>query len=73
MSGQFKKKKNINRRKREVSLSNNSDSSNLELPDPDKILAEVTFVSPKGTTYQILKTNEKDLYETEKAKKESDS
>lgn len=33
------------------------------LPDPGLIVAKRTFVSPKGTRYEVLRTNEKDAYE----------
>jgi len=34
-----------------------------DLPDPGSIIKEVPFTSPKGNTYRIIVTNEKDPYE----------
>lgn len=39
-------------------------TNKLILPDPDTVLAEVSFVSPKGTKFQIIKTNQRDEYES---------
>jgi hypothetical protein len=33
------------------------------LPDPEEIVAERSFVSPKGKRYRVLRTNERDAYE----------
>jgi hypothetical protein len=33
------------------------------LPDPEEIVAEHSFVSPKGKRYRVLRTNERDAYE----------
>jgi hypothetical protein len=33
------------------------------MPAHDSIIAEVTFTSPKGKTYRIIKTKEKDAYD----------
>jgi hypothetical protein len=43
------------------------------LPDPEEIVAERSFVSPKGKRYRVLRTNERDAYENDnglKRKKE---
>ena len=37
------------------------------LPDPKEIVAERSFVSPKGTRYRILRTDERDAYENDEA------
>jgi|1186.fasta_scaffold355065_2 hypothetical protein len=37
------------------------------LPDPGSIVGKRTFVSPKGTRYEVLRTNEKDAYEGDEA------
>lgn len=42
-----------------------------ELPDPDSIVEKVTFVSPKGEKYQIIKTDELDEYEEPATEAES--
>ena len=34
-----------------------------DLPDPDTIITEVPFTSPKGNTYRILVTNQTDEYD----------
>ena len=34
------------------------------LPKPDSVVAEVPFTSPGGRTYRILRTTERDAYET---------
>jgi hypothetical protein len=34
-----------------------------DLPDPESIVAEVPFTSPKGNTYRIIITDEMDLYD----------
>ncbi len=34
-----------------------------DLPDPESIIAEVPFTSPKGNTYRIIVTDEKDPYD----------
>ena len=34
-----------------------------DLPDPDSIVAEVPFTSPKGNTYRIVITDEMDPYD----------
>ncbi len=44
-----------------------------ELPDADEIIQEVSFISPKGRKYQIIKTNEMDEYEEYRAETENDS
>jgi hypothetical protein len=33
------------------------------LPDEASVVSEATLVSPKGTIYRIVRTNEKDPYE----------
>ncbi len=33
------------------------------MPQPSTILSEENFVSPKGTRYRILRTNQKDDYD----------
>jgi hypothetical protein len=35
------------------------------MPAHDSIISETTFVSPKGRTYRIIKTNEIDAYDDE--------
>ncbi|HEX8000399.1 MAG TPA: hypothetical protein VF528_18600 [Pyrinomonadaceae bacterium] len=35
------------------------------MPAQDSIISETTFVSPKGRTYRIIKTNEIDAYDDE--------
>ena len=35
----------------------------LDLPDPESIIEERSFTSPKGRTYRILVTDELDAYE----------
>ena len=39
------------------------------LPDEASVISEATLTSPKGTTYRILRTNEKDPYERDGRKK----
>jgi hypothetical protein len=39
------------------------------LPDESSVVAETTFTSPKGTTYRVLKTNEKDAYDRDRSEK----
>ncbi|HYO50831.1 MAG TPA: hypothetical protein VEW94_13345 [Chloroflexia bacterium] len=34
-----------------------------DLPDPESVIAEVPFTSPKGNTYRIIITDEVDAYE----------
>lgn len=34
-----------------------------DLPDPDTVIAEVPFTSPKGHTYRIIVTNQTDAYD----------
>jgi hypothetical protein len=34
-----------------------------DLPDPESIMGEVPFTSPKGNTYRIIITDERDAYE----------
>jgi hypothetical protein len=34
------------------------------LPDPRLVIAQKTFLSPKGTRYRILKTSERDAYDS---------
>ncbi|HYP39729.1 MAG TPA: hypothetical protein VEX13_05145 [Chloroflexia bacterium] len=34
-----------------------------DLPDPESIIAEVPFTSPKGNTYRIIITDEMDPYD----------
>ena len=43
--------------------------SNLELPDSDTVVSKISFVSPKGRKYQIIKTNERDEYEDTRVEK----
>lgn len=38
------------------------------LPSPESVVQEKTFVSPKGTKYRILRTNEVDGYEEQPPK-----
>lgn len=44
-------------------------TNKLILPDPDTVLAVIPFVSPKGTKFQIIKTNQRDQYEDKPPKK----
>src|SRR5260221_7518622 len=39
------------------------------LPDEASVVSEATLVSPKGTIYRIVRTNEKDPYEEGRPKK----
>jgi len=39
------------------------------LPRPDSVVAEVPFTSPGGRSYRILRTTERDAYETVPAKR----
>ena len=48
---------------------NSEEKTNPLLPDPDSIVAELTFVSPKGKEIKIIRTNERDEYEQPSAKK----
>ena len=34
-----------------------------DLPDPNSIIDEMSFTSPKGNTYRIIVTNERDPYD----------
>lgn len=47
---------------------NSEEETNPLLPDPDSIVAEVTFISPKGKEIKIIRTNERDEYEQPSAK-----
>ena len=38
---------------------------NPGLPDPKSVVSEQTLISPKGTRFRILRTNEKDPYDPE--------
>ena len=42
---------------------------NPDLPDPESIIDEISFTSPKGHTYRILVTDELDAYEEPKQKR----
>ncbi len=48
---------------------NSEEKTNPLLPDPDSIVAEVTFTSPKGKKIKIIRTDERDEYEQPSAKK----
>jgi hypothetical protein len=48
---------------------NSEEKTNPLLPNPDSIVAEVTFISPKGKEIKIIRTNERDEYERPPAKK----
>jgi hypothetical protein len=37
--------------------------TNPGLPDPESIVSERIFISPKGRRYRILRTTEKDPYD----------
>ncbi len=43
------------------------------LPAKESVVEEKTFVSPKGKTYRILRTNEVDEYEEKKPRKRNSS
>jgi hypothetical protein len=38
------------------------------LPAPESVVSEKTFTSPRGTTFRILRTTEKDPYDDQKPK-----
>jgi len=38
------------------------------LPEPESVVSEKTFTSPRGTAYRILRTTEKDPYDDQKPK-----
>jgi hypothetical protein len=39
------------------------------LPDEASVVSETTLTSPKGATYRILRTNEKDPYDPPESEK----
>jgi hypothetical protein len=45
--------------------SRSANPPNPGLPDPKTVISERTLVSPKGARYRILRTTEKDPYDSE--------
>jgi hypothetical protein len=43
--------------------SPHSNTPPQDLPDPDTVITEVPFTSPKGHTYRIIVTNQTDQYD----------
>jgi hypothetical protein len=56
-----KKKTKVTSEKKNVSKTEKPRRAGL--PAPDSIISEVTFTSPKGNKYRIIKTTEQDAYD----------
>jgi len=51
-------------RKKRKTIRNETSLENITgMPAKDSVIGEVTFKSPKGKVYRILKTNETDAYD----------